>query len=166
MRLDKLTIRTQEALAAAVDLAARQQHPEVTALHVLAALLEQDQGAVVSILQRLGVAPGQLAGETRQALERLPRVSGAAANPGLSGEAQQALEAGWRVAQSLKDEYLSTEHVLIGIIEHGRGDAAQLLKRHGVTKDDVLRALRDVRGTQRVTDPNAETTYDALEKYS
>lgn len=166
MRFDRLTIRAQEALSAAMDLASGQKHPEVTSLHVLAALLEQDQGAVVSILQRIGVHPGQLAGEIQSALARLPRVSGGSANPSLSAEAQQALEAGWRAAQTLRDEYLSTEHVLLGVIEHGRGDAAQLLKRFGATKEGVLEALREVRGTQRVTDPNAETTYDALQKYS
>ncbi len=166
MRFDRLTIRAQEALSAAMDLASGQKHPEVTSLHVLAALLEQDQGAVVSILQRIGVHPGQLAGEIQSALARLPRVSGGSVNPSLSAEAQQALEAGWRAAQTLRDEYLSTEHVLLGVIEHGRGDAAQLLKRFGATKEGVLEALREVRGTQRVTDPNAETTYDALQKYS
>ena len=165
MRFDKLTIRAQEALSAAMDLASRQNHPEVSTLHVLAALLEQEQGAVVSILQRVGAHPAQIVGEIQAALARLPRVSGAS-NPGLSTEAQQVLETGWRVAQSLKDEYLSTEHILLGLIEYGRGEAAQLLKRHGATKDGVLQALRDVRGTQRVTDPNAETTYDALQKYS
>jgi len=166
MRLDKLTIKTQEALAEAMELATSEGHPEITALHLLSALVRQEQGAVGSILQRLGVPAGQVLSEAQVALERLPHVSGGTNQPGLSAEAQQILDAGWKVAQSLKDQYLSTEHVLIGMLRHRRNAAAEFFLRHGITEDAILQALKDVRGNQRVDDPNAESTYDALQKYS
>ena len=166
MRLDKLTIRTQEALSEAMDLVSRHGHPEITSLHLLAALLGQEHGAVNAILQRLGLPPEQLAGEVDRALANLPRISGAPGQVGLGSEAQQALDAGWKNAHDLKDEYLSTEHLVLGMLT-GRGDSAgQILAANGITKDAVLAALKDVRGTQRVTDPNAEDTYDAMTKYS
>jgi ATP-dependent Clp protease ATP-binding subunit ClpB len=166
MRLDKLTIKAQEALAEAMELASEQGHAEVQPLHVLAALLKQEQGAVVSVMNRIGAHPRQLQAEIETALRRLPRQSGAHLQPHLSQELQQVLDLAWKAAQPLKDEYLSTEHILLGILQHGRNTAAEILLRNGVTLDAVLAALKDIRGTQRVTDPNAEATYDALEKYS
>ena len=166
MRLDKLTIKAQEALSEAMGSASERGHSEIGALHLLLALVGQEQGAVNSILQRIGVQGAALRGEIEQRLERLPRVSGAGMTPGLGNEGQAVLTAGWKAAQSLKDEYLSTEHVLLGILAEGRSPAAEILTAHGVAKDGVMEALKAVRGTQRVTDPNAEATYDALEKYS
>ena len=166
MRLDKLTIKTQEALSEALGKASDQGHPEITPLHLLTALVEQEGGAVVSILQRLGVQAAQIRTASAEAMTRLPRVSGAGGKPGLNQESQQVLDLAWKAAQALKDEYLSTEHVLLGLLDQARGSAAQILLRAGVSKDAVLKALKDVRGTQRVTDPNAESTYEALQKYS
>ena len=167
MRLDKLTIKAQEALAEAMGAASDRGHSEISSLHILAALLDQKQGAVPSVLQRLGVPAEQVRGQIEQRLERLPRVSGpGAASAALGAGAQQALTAAWRTAQELKDEYLSTEHILIGMIDTPNDPAGEVLRQAGVTKDAVLTALKDIRGTQRVTDPNAEDTYDALTKYS
>ncbi|MBI2435087.1 MAG: AAA family ATPase, partial [Candidatus Hydrogenedentes bacterium] len=166
MRLDKLTIKAQEALSEAMGLASEKGHPEITPLHVLWALVRQEQGAVASILQRLGIHADQVAGEAERELELLPKVSGGGASPGLGAELQQVLDRGWKIAQTLRDEYLSTEHILLGIVEHRSGAAFELLRLHGVTKEAILAALQEVRGTQRVTDPNAEATYDALQKYS
>ncbi len=167
MRLDKLTIKAQEALSEAMDRASQEGHPEITTLHLLDVLVQQENGAVPSVLQRLGVPAGQIVAQVQQRLATMPRVSGAGVgNVGLSAQAQQALDAGWRSAQGLRDEYLSTEHILIGMLE-GRSDpAGEILRANGITKDGVLAALKEVRGTQRVTDPNAEDTYDALTKYS
>jgi len=166
MRLDKLTIKAQEALSEAMGSASDAGHAEIGALHLLLALAEQEGGAVVSILQRLGVPTPSLRAQVKEAIGRLPRVSGVSANPGLGQEAQQVLDTGWKTAQALKDEYLSTEHILIGILDHGKSAAAALLQRAGVAKDAVMKALKEVRGIQRVTDPNAESTYDALQKYT
>jgi ATP-dependent Clp protease ATP-binding subunit ClpB len=167
MRLDKLTIKAQEALSEAMNLAGEAGHPEIGGAHMLLALVRQEGGAVNSVLQRLGVPANQVDAQAVQALASLPRVSGGqSGSPGLGREGQAILDAAWKVAQSLKDEYLSTEHVLLGIVKSGAGKAAEILKRLGVQEAAVLQALQSVRGSQRVTDPNAEATYDALEKYS
>ncbi|NLN93327.1 MAG: ATP-dependent chaperone ClpB [Candidatus Hydrogenedens sp.] len=165
MRMDKLTIKSQEALAAAYELASSKGHPEITPLHFLFTLTDQKQGAVSSILQRVGVAPAQLLQSVEQALSSRPKITGGSQHLDWSREARTVLDAAWKEAQHLKDEYLSTEHILLGILEKG-GDARELLKRSGFTKDAALQALKEVRGTQRVTDPNAEDTYEALQKYS
>ncbi len=164
-RMDKLTIKSQEVLTQALERASEKGHPEITTLHLLDALVAQEQGSVGAILQRIGVQPGRVATALAQTYNRLPKVSQGGAQPGLGREAQQALDAGWKLAQNLKDEYLSTEHILLGILDNG-SDAARILKDMGVTEAAVLQALKDVRGTQRVTDPNAESNYDALQRYS
>ena len=167
MRLDKLTIKAQEALSEAMDHASQEGRPEIGALHRLEALVQQENGAVPAILQRLGVHAGQVLDRVRQRLDMLPRVSGSGlGNPPLSAQTQRALDAGWKIAQGLRDEYLSTEHMLLGILENRSDPACEVLAGCGVTKESVLAALKEVRGTQRVTDPNAEDTYDALAKYS
>jgi ATP-dependent Clp protease ATP-binding subunit ClpB len=167
MRLDKLTIKAQEALSEAMDVASQHGHPEISSLHLLDALVSQEKGAVASILQRVGVSPEQIHSEVSARMASLPKISGAGAGQaGLSREAQQALDAGWKLAQGIKDEYLSTEHILYGMLDSRSDSAGRLLAELGVTKDAVLAALREVRGTQRVTDPNAEATYDAMAKYS
>lgn len=165
IRMDKLTIKAQEALAASLELAAELGHPEISDLHLLQALVSQEQGAVASILQRIGIAPSQAIGVVEEALSHKPQVSGGTGQPGLGRDANQALDIGWRHAQQLKDEYLSTEHILLGVFD-AVGDAARVLKQLGVTSQAMLQAMKEVRGTQRVTDPNAESTYEALEKYS
>jgi len=167
MRLDKLTIKAQEALSEAMDLASQNGHAEISSLHLLDALVSQEKGAVASILQRLGIGPEQVRSQVNARMASLPRMSGSGAGQvGLGREAQQALDAGWKLAQSVKDEYLSTEHILYGILDSRSDSAGRLLAELGVTKDALLAALKDVRGTQRVTDPNAEDTYDAITKYS
>lgn len=166
MRFDKLTIKAQEALADALDRASERGHPEIASLHILAAVVSQENGAVPSILQRLGVPVGAVLQQTETRLDQQPRVSGGVGQPGLSHPAQNMLNAAWKAAQDLKDEYLSTEHIVLGMLTT-RGDAAgEILHAAGVTPDGVLSALKEIRGTQRVTDPNAEDTYDALTKYS
>lgn len=166
MRLDKLTIKAQEALSEAMDAASQQGHPEINTLHLLDALIAQEKGAVSSILQRLGTPADRIRDEIRSRIANLPRVSGAGAQAGLGRDAQLALDAGWKAAQTMRDEYLSTEHILCGILENRSDPAARILTENGVTKDGVLAALKEIRGTQRVTDPNAEETYDAMAKYS
>ena len=169
MRLDKLTIKAQEALAEAMDATSRQGNPEITSLHLLEAVVQQEKGAVASILQRLGVQAAQILSEVQLRIQELPRMSGGAAHqPVLGRDAQQVVDAGWKIAQSIRDEYLSTEHILIGMMDvrSGRLSAGNILAEYGITKDAVLAALKEIRGTQRVTDPNAEETYDAMAKYS
>ena len=166
MRLDKLTIKTQEAVAVAMDQASERGNPEITPLHLLAALVAQQDGAVPAILKRIGVDSETIGRRIDSALETLPRASGATSSAGLGAAAQRALDEGWKIAQGLHDEYLSTEHVLLGTLKLKSDPAQKLLADLGVTEETVLAALVEVRGTQRVTDPNAEQTYDALAKYT
>ncbi|MFP6582549.1 MAG: AAA family ATPase, partial [Candidatus Hydrogenedentota bacterium] len=166
MNFDKFTIKTQEVLSVALDTARTRNHAEVGPLHLLWAMLGQEQGAVVSVLQRIGVPLAQLASDVDQKLGTLPKVSGdGVSNASLSRQAHGLLDSAWKVATSMADEYLSTEHLLLAMLEE-KGDAADLLDAQGVTRDRTLEALQDVRGGQRVTDPNAEDQYDALTKYT
>src|SRR5262245_22720652 len=162
MRLDKLTIKAQEAVSDALDVASQHGNPEIAPIHLLHALIGQKQGAVASILQRVGIAPEQVAAQAQKKIESLPHTSGAGAQPGIGTAGQRAFDEGWKVARELKDEYLSTEHIFLGILALGSDPAAQILSQAGVSKHAVLSALREVRGSQRVTDPNAEDQYDAL----
>lgn len=167
MNLNKLTIKSQEALAEAQDSAAQLGHAEILPLHILQSLVLQDQGAVASVLKRIGVSLEHLTQQLNDKLEHYPRVSGATTGaPTLSRAAHTSLDSGWKAAQGLSDEYLSTEHILLGILSLSNDEAAHLLKELGVNQDNVMTALQSVRGSQRVTDPNAEAQYDALDKYT
>jgi ATP-dependent Clp protease ATP-binding subunit ClpB len=166
MHLDKLTIKSQEALADALDHAGQAGHPELTSLHVLQALLQQEGGVVPRILQRLGVSVSEIEPGVATELSKLPSVSGQSGQPGMGPALQQVINAAQKTAAKLKDEYLSTEHLLLGMLDIRTDPAGQVLAQAGVKRDDVMEALKDVRGSQRVTDPNAESTYDALAKYS
>jgi len=166
MRLDKLTVKSQEALAEAMATANEQGHAEISPLHILLALVHQEQGAVVSILQRVGVPADAVARDVESRLDTLPRVSGATGQPGLGRSGQELLDRSWKAASGLKDEYLSTEHFVLGMLQLKGDPAQEVLKNHGVTEEAVMKALQEVRGSQRVTDPHAEEQYDALEKYS
>ncbi len=166
MRLDKLTVRTQEALSAAMDLATTEGHPAIASLHVLTAMAEQGEGAVRPVLQRLGVSAETIVEDAKAALNRLPRVSGGANTPSLDAEMQAVLEVAWSMAKEMKDAYLSTEHLLLALLRHGKSAACEVLRRSGITFEAVLRALKEVRGTQRVDNADADPVYDALEKYS
>ncbi|MCH7908509.1 MAG: ATP-dependent chaperone ClpB [Candidatus Hydrogenedentes bacterium] len=149
-----------------MDRASERGNPEITPLHLLAALVAQQDGAVPAILQRIGVDSETIGRRIDSALETLPRASGATSTAGLGSAAQRTLDEGWKIAQGLRDEYLSTEHVLLGTLKLKSDPAQKLLADLGVTEETVLAALVEVRGTQRVTDPNAEQTYDALAKYT
>jgi ATP-dependent Clp protease ATP-binding subunit ClpB len=162
MRLDQFTVKAQEALTTAQTVAEKSDHPEVTPEHLLKTLLEQDGGVVPSALGKLGANASGLAAEVEKSLASLPRAQGAATHvsPRLDGTLKQAL----REAEALKDQYVSTEHLLLALVE-GRTPAADALKRAGVTRDALLKVLKEIRGNQSASDPNAEDRYQALEKY-
>ncbi len=166
IRFDKLTVKSQEALEAARSLAVEHQQAAIEPLHLLAALIADREGVIGPTLQRLGVNGGALAAEVEQELAQRPRVEGASVERGLSPALGQALEAAFRHADKFKDEFVSTEHLLLGLLD-GKNDPAQaLLARHGVTAERVLQALQSIRGAQRVTDQNPEAKYQALERYA
>ncbi len=163
MRFDKFTVKAQEALANAQSLAAEKQHGEVTALHVLSALLGDKEGIIRPLLAKLGVDAGQLDSGVEAQLDRLPSVSGGA-QLGMARDVSEVLAVAQKEADRLKDEYVSTEHLLLGLIA-AQSAAKNALTSSGVNKNAVLAALKDIRGNSRVTDQNPEDKYQALQKY-
>jgi ATP-dependent Clp protease ATP-binding subunit ClpB len=163
MRLDQFTVKAQEALTSAQADAEKSDHPEVTTEHLLKALLSQEGGVVPSALGKLGVNLEAIRSDVQRAVGSLPRTQGGQSHvsPKLDGALKQALREG----EALKDQYVSTEHLLIALLE-GTTPAAEALKRAGVTRDAILNVLREIRGNQRVDDPNAEDRYQALERYA
>ncbi len=166
MRLDKMTVKAQESLQDAQSRARDHQNQAVGDLHLLAALLAQADGVVRPVLGKLGVPAVPLAKQVESAIEKLPRVSGAQPGAYLAPELVKVIEDAEERAQSLKDEYTSTEHLLLGLVAEERGRATQILRDFGVTEEGLMRALKDVRGSTRVTDPNPEEKYQALNRYS
>jgi len=164
MQMDKLTVKTREALAAAQQKAAAAGHQELHPLHVLAALLVQEGGIIKPLLERAGVAVPTVEASVTQALDKLPRVEGAGGDVYMSAAVRKLLEMAERHMRQLKDEYLSTEHVLLGLIDLD-DPAGRLLREAGAETRALLKALTDVRGNQRVTDENPEDKYMALERF-
>ncbi|MFZ0727468.1 MAG: ATP-dependent chaperone ClpB [Desulfobacterales bacterium] len=165
MRYDKFTIKSQELVQNAQELAARLKNPQVEPEHLLAVMLTETEGIAGSILQKMGVAPGQVAGETNAVLERLPKVS-QSTEVYVSPQTKKVLEAAFAEAAKMKDQYVSIEHILLALCDEKQGEAARILRRHGIDRDAILKVLMDIRGSQRITDPNPEEKYQALEKFS
>jgi ATP-dependent Clp protease ATP-binding subunit ClpB len=170
MRLEKFTIKAQEALARARDLASERNHQEVTPEHVLAALLAEEDGVVPALLNKLGADPEALAQKVAQALEGQTQVRGATAEVYVGRRLKEYLEEATRQSQEFKDDYVSSEHLLLALVagpaSKDQGPASRLLREGGVTRDGLLQALAEVRGSQRVTDPEAENRYQSLAKYT
>ena len=167
MQLDKLTMKSQESLQEAQRLAESLGHQEIQAEHLVKSLLAQPDGVVVPVLQRLGVQPGLLIAETDKLLARLPKVSGSGfGQVYLSVRLKSVLEHAFKLAGEMRDEYVSQEHLFLALIDARDSSVAAMLKGQGVSKDAFLGALVMVRGNQRVTDPNPEEKYQALEKYA
>jgi ATP-dependent Clp protease ATP-binding subunit ClpB len=162
--MDRFTLKAQEAIQEARELAAGSGHPEIGQFHLLGALVAQDQGIVGPILERLGADPRAIAAAARQRLAGIGRVEGGT-EPGPSRELVSTLKESEKIAKQFHDDYVSTEHLLLALAG-AKGDAAETLKRLGATPEGILAALRDVRGEARVTDPNPEDKYQALERYA
>jgi ATP-dependent Clp protease ATP-binding subunit ClpB len=164
-RLDKLTVKAQEALQAAQELASRSGQQQIEPLHILWALIAQGDGVVPPLLEKLGVPPTTLAAESEKQIQRLPQISGVS-DQYLSKASNDVLQRAFDEAQRLKDEYVSTEHILLAISTGERDPAAQLLVRHGASHDAILQAMASIRGSHRVTSQNPEATFRALEQYA
>ena len=164
IRFDKLTLKAQEAVQSAQDIAARHDHQQIEPLHLLGALVAQQDGVVPPLLARLGVRPETLAGEIESRLGRIPKVTGAVQQQ-LSPAANKVLEGAFVEAEQFKDEFVSTEHILLAIATIRKDDAAELLAKHGASREAILQALTSVRGSHRVTSQNPEATFRALEQY-
>jgi len=165
IRFDKLTVKAQEALHAAQSHASEKGHPQVAPEHLLWALIQQKDGVVLPILQKLGVNLQTIARDLADAVTKLPKVSGQDqiyVSPALG----RILEDAQKEADRFKDEYVSTEHLLIALSNAKDEAVGRLLQSHGLTKDAILKVLVSIRGTQKVTDPNPEEKYQALARYS
>ena len=164
-RFDKFTVKAQEALQGTQDVAGRFGNQQLEPVHLLLALVEQSEGVVPAILARLGVTPTAVAQEVEEAIENLPKVGGAAEHY-LSPALKELFDQAFKETEQFKDEFVSTEHLLLALAKKLSDAAGRSLARLGVTHDAILKALVAVRGTQRVTDQNPEAKYQALERYA
>jgi ATP-dependent Clp protease ATP-binding subunit ClpB len=162
---NRFTEKSVEALNASQNIAERNSNSQVEPEHLMLALIEQSDGVVPAVLGKLNVAVGALAQQVRVELGKLPHVSGAGVQVGVSNRLRTVLVKAHDELAQFGDEYVSTEHLLLATLAHAGGAAARLLQQSGITRDSLLAALREVRGTQRVTSPNPESTYAALEQY-
>jgi ATP-dependent Clp protease ATP-binding subunit ClpB len=164
MRADRLTLKAQEAIQDADSLVQRYNHSTLDVEHLLLALMQQEGGVVPPLVEQLGVPRAQLIGDMEEILTKKPRMYGDSAQTQMTPAVARVLQKAEQEADALKDEYVSTEHILLAILG-GEGQAATLLQRHGIVRDQVLQALRTIRGNQRVTDQNPENRYQVLDKY-
>jgi len=167
MRFDKFTLKVQEALQNAQSLAGSYGHQMVEPEHLLISLIQQEEGIAGAILKKLGAQPQKVEQELASYLQKQPRIEGSAAGQVyLSGRSNKVFDKALTEAAGLKDEYVSAEHVLIVIAEEKEGQAGKILRKAGVTKESIFQVLVEIRGNQRVTDPNPEGKYQALERYA
>jgi len=163
---NKFTLRAQESLQAAAELATSNQHQQVEPAHLLSAFLKDKKSIVYQLSEKLGAQTEMLSSIVEKEIERFPKVTGASTSqPYISKNLAEIFDIASQTATSLKDEYISSEHLLIGMAE-SRSGISTILKDAGVTKDSILKGLSTIRGSQRVTNPNAEDTYNSLKKYS
>jgi ATP-dependent Clp protease ATP-binding subunit ClpB len=165
LRFDKMTVKAQDALQAAQEIAARHENQAVEPVHLLSALIQQVDGVVPPLLARLGIRAEALTQDLEREIARLPKVQGFAEQH-LGRSLNQVLERSQSEADKFKDDYVSTEHLFLAIAGQDRDPAGQLLKKHGASHEAILQALASLRGNQRVTSQNPETTYASLEKYA
>jgi len=165
VRFDKLTIKSQEAVQGAQEIAAAHSHQELNSLHLLIALLEQPEGVVPQIVLKLGVSLPNLIEDTKTALEKQPKVYGNTGQIYISGELQKVFDCAERESSKLKDEYISAEHIFLAMVIESSSEAAKALKKYKVSSDDIFKVLKSIRGSQRITDQNPESKYQALLKF-
>ena len=157
MQVEKFTLKAQEALQEAKAIAERKNHQQIDVEHLLLGLLEQKEGVVIPILQKLGAHIDLIISQLDGELNRIPKVTGGGAGQiYLSSRLNEIFNAAWKETERLMDEFLSTEHLLIAIADEKRGASSQILQRSGVTKDAIFRVLQEIRGPHRVTDQNPE----------
>jgi ATP-dependent Clp protease ATP-binding subunit ClpB len=166
IRWDKFTVKSQEAMQQAIGQASELGNPELQPVHLLLSLIGDREGVILPVLEKIGVPTQRLEAELHAIEEKLPRVSGAQGQPGLSARLTKAVEQAFKEAANFKDEYISTEHLLLGISREKGDPAVDALLAEGATHEAILKALTAVRGSSRVTDQNPEGKFQALEKYA
>jgi len=165
MQFDKFTIKSQELIQNAQAMAAQHNNPQIEPEHLLGAMLNAQKGIAWSMLKKLGVSPGGVSQDVALAIDKLPKVN----QPGdvyISQRTKTVLDATFTEAAKMKDQYVSIEHILLAISEEKEGEAAKILSRYDITRDSILKVLMNIRGSQRITDPNPEEKYQALDKFS
>jgi ATP-dependent Clp protease ATP-binding subunit ClpB len=165
MDLNRFTEKAQEAILQAQSLAKEYSHGQIEGEHLLLALLRQSDGVAPQIVQGLGLQPGAMIQQLQGELGRKPKVYGGATQVGISRELDQTLDRAEKIAGEMRDDFVSTEHLLLALSEDRAGNVARILQAHGLTRDAMLRALTGIRGSQRVTSQTPESTYQALDKY-
>ncbi|MES0363545.1 MAG: ATP-dependent chaperone ClpB [Desulfobacteria bacterium] len=167
MRFDKLTIKSQEVIQGAQGLAGQLGHQQIEPEHLLKVMLEQSEGIARSVLQKLGASPEGVLREVTDVIEKRPKVSGAGGmgEVHISPTTKKVLDSAFAEAANMKDEYVSIEHILVAITDAKETDSARILGNAGVTRDAILKVLLEIRGTQRITDPNPEEKYQALQRF-
>jgi len=165
VRFDKLTIKSQEAVQGAQEIAAAHSHQELNSLHLLIALLEQPEGVVPQIVLKLGVSLPNLIEDTKTALEKQPKVYGNTGQIYISGELQKVFDCAERESSKLKDEYISAEHIFLAMVVESPSEAGKVLTKYKISSDDIFKVLKSIRGSQRITDQNPESKYQALLKF-
>ncbi len=166
MRMDKFTLKSQEALELAQDIASKRGNPQVDIEHLLLALLSDDQGICVEIIKKLGGDLDRIRAETLEAIERFPKQTGAVSDRYFSNGLRAVLESAFKEMEQLRDEYVSVEHLLIAVSQASGTTAARILNSKGVAKDRIYTVLTDIRGSQRVTDQAPEEKYQALKRFT
>ncbi|MEE8542209.1 MAG: ATP-dependent chaperone ClpB [Desulfobacterales bacterium] len=165
MRFDKFTLKSQELIENAQSLASQHHHPQIEPEHLLVAMLSEKEGVAKSILRKLGISPDAVAQATRLLFDKMPHVSGAAETY-ISSKTKTVLETASNEATKMKDQYVGIEHILLAIAEAKESEAAAIVNHQGITRESILKVLIEIRGTQRITDPNPEEKYQALDKFS
>lgn len=165
MRFDKFTIKSQELIQNAQSLASNNNNQQVEPEHLLSAMLNEQEGIARSMLRKLGVSPENVAQEIARAIDKLPKVSGAG-DVYISQRTKSILDAAFAEAAKMKDQYVSIEHILLAISDEKTGEGIKILSRYGISRDSIFKVLKDIRGSQRITDPNPEEKYQALDKFS
>jgi ATP-dependent Clp protease ATP-binding subunit ClpB len=167
MRFDKFTIKSQELIQNAQSLASSHNHQQIEPEHLLSTMLKEPEGIARAMLNKLGVSTNDVFRELSNSIDKLPKVSGSAVGDAyISPRTKSVFDAAFSEAAKMKDQYVSIEHIFISISDEKKGEAARILKSKGITRESILKVLKDIRGSQRITDPNPEEKYQALDKFS
>src|SRR5450756_778177 len=166
MNLERFTHKAQDALQKTAKAARTEGHPEVTPEHLAEALLTQEEGVVPALLERVGVAPGLALKDVQKELAKLSTVHGEGAEPRFSPALVKLVDLAEKIAGEFKDDYIASEHLFLALLRDGKSKAARALLARGLSEASLLAALKDVRGSSRVADPDAEDKYQALKRYA
>ncbi|OEU66341.1 MAG: ATP-dependent chaperone ClpB [Desulfobacterales bacterium S5133MH16] len=167
MRFDKFTIKSQELIQNAQSMASEHNNQQIEPEHLLLAMLNEPEGIARAMLNKLGVSSDDISRELTAAIDKFPKISGSAVGDAfISPRTKSVLDAAFAEAAKIKDQYVSIEHIFLSISDEKRGEAAKILGKKGISRESILKVLLDIRGTQRITDPNPEEKYQALDRFS